>query len=130
MNALSQEPGRRAQLTALATTIGWERSRLSHHLVRMTKRGLVERASSETDGRGTDAVLTDTGWSLLQEAAPLHAAWVRRAFFSGLDDRRERALGDVLGDVYESLLRHGALPSPEDLRPDWPRRRRRARRRS
>jgi DNA-binding MarR family transcriptional regulator len=38
MNALSNAPGRRLQLSTLATTIGWERSRLSHHLQRMTVR--------------------------------------------------------------------------------------------
>lgn len=114
MNALSQAPDGRAQLTALATTIGWERSRLSHHLVRMTKRDLVIRASSETDGRGTDAVLTETGWAVLREAAPVHAEWVRRAFFADLDRRQEGALADVLADVYETLIREGTLPQPDD----------------
>jgi hypothetical protein len=37
MNALSSTDGHRMQLTSLATMIGWERSRLSHHLQRMTK---------------------------------------------------------------------------------------------
>lgn len=67
MNALSSTDGHRMQLTSLATMIGWERSRLSHHLQRMTKRGLVERVQSETDGRATDAVLTDRGWKSLKE---------------------------------------------------------------
>lgn len=113
MNALSHAPEGRAQLTVLATTIGWERSRLSHHLVRMTKRGLVDRAASATDGRGTDAILTEDGWAVLREAAPIHAEWVRRAFFADLDDGQEAALADVLGAVYESLLREGALPRPD-----------------
>ena len=61
MNALSAAPGRRLRLSQLATTIGWERSRLSHHLQRMAGRGLVDRVQSDTDGRATDAVLTDAG---------------------------------------------------------------------
>lgn len=113
MNALSQGSDGRARLTALATTIGWERSRLSHHLARMTRRGLVERAPSPTDGRSADAVLTTKGWSILRQAAPRHAEWVRRAVFSDLDDRQEAALTDVLADVYESLLREGSLPRPD-----------------
>jgi DNA-binding MarR family transcriptional regulator len=40
MNALTNAPRRRAQLSSLATTIGWERSRLSHHLQRMSGRGV------------------------------------------------------------------------------------------
>ena len=115
MNALSHAPERRMQLTGLANTIGWERSRLSHHLQRMTRRGLVERASSESDGRGTDAILTATGWAMLQEAAPLHAAWVRRTFFGDIDGSQEGALGEVLAEVYENLLREGTLPRPEVL---------------
>ena len=56
LNALSNAPGHRLQLTSLATTIGWERSRLSHHLLRMTKRSLVQRITSNSDRRATDAV--------------------------------------------------------------------------
>jgi DNA-binding MarR family transcriptional regulator len=113
MNALSQAPGRRLQLSALASIIGWERSRLSHHLLRMAQRELVERAASESDGRGTDAVLTGTGWKTLQAAAPKHAAWVRRAFFADLDAQQVSALADVLGTAYETLLGEGSLPHPD-----------------
>src|SRR6201998_4453129 len=61
MNALSNAPGRRLQLSTLATTIGWELSRLSHPLQRMAQRGLVDRVRSAVDGRATDAALTDEG---------------------------------------------------------------------
>ena len=113
LNALSRAPGRRSQLTPLATTIGWERSRLSHHLKRMSGRGLVERVRSENDGRAFDAVLTDVGWAALQAAAPRHAAWVRTLFFTGLDPDQESALADILGAVYENILRVGTLPRPD-----------------
>jgi DNA-binding MarR family transcriptional regulator len=113
MNALSIADGRRMQLTRLATMIGWERSRLSHHLQRMTKRGLVDRVQSETDGRATDAVLTDSGWESLQEAAPKHVAWVRRLFFSDLDGGQEAELAGILTAVYETIIREGTLPRPD-----------------
>ena len=113
MNALSQAPGRRRQLTALASTIGWERSRLSHHLQRMTDRGLVERVRSQTDRRAVDVVLTAAGWDTLRAAAPLHAARVRTLFFSDIDSRQEAQLADILATVYESILRRGALPRPD-----------------
>ena len=38
MNALSVAPGRRLRVSQLATNIGWERSRLSHHLQRTAGR--------------------------------------------------------------------------------------------
>ena len=114
MNALSRAPGRRMQLTGLANVIGWERSRLSHHLLRMTQRGLVERTSSDVDGRGTDAVLSPLGWARLQDAAPIHAAWKRRAFFGDIGAARTGALADVLDAIYGNVLREGTLSAPDE----------------
>lgn len=113
MNALSNEPGRRLQSSRLATRIGWERSRLSHQLRRMETRRLVERIASEFDGRATDAKLTQHGWRLMRSAAPKHVAWVRSLFFSDLDDRAADQLADLLGEVYETILRKGTLPRPD-----------------
>ena len=113
MNALSAASGRRLRLSQLATIIGWERSRLSHHLQRMASRGLVDRVQSETDGRATDALLTDTGLRMLRVAAPKHVAWVRTLFFSALDDDRVAELGDLLDAVHRTILREGTLPTPE-----------------
>jgi DNA-binding MarR family transcriptional regulator len=42
LNALRYEPEGRTQITALAIRIGWERSRLSHHLRRLEGRELIE----------------------------------------------------------------------------------------
>lgn len=113
LSTLSRAPDRRLQVTALATAIGWERSRLSHHLMRMTRRGLVERTACETDGRGTVVILSAEGWDLLAAAIPVHAHWVRRAFFADLDPEWEDVLADVLGAVHEGLLREGTLPRPD-----------------
>lgn len=113
MNALSAASGRRLRLSQLATTIGWERSRLSHHLQRMAGRGFVERVQSESDGRATDALLTTTGLKTLRAAAPKHVAWVRELFFADLDQDRVVELGDLLGDIYQTLLREGTLPRPD-----------------
>ncbi|BDX34603.1 MarR family transcriptional regulator [Mycobacterium antarcticum] len=113
LNALSGAPGRRLRLSQLATLIGWERSRLSHHLRRMAARGLVDRVQSDTDGRATDAWLTEAGITTLETAAPKHVAWVRTLFFSDLDDEQVEELGDLLGGVYQTILREGTLPTPE-----------------
>ncbi|WP_422746921.1 MarR family winged helix-turn-helix transcriptional regulator [Mycobacterium sp. WMMD1722] len=113
LNALTNAASGRAQLNVLATTIGWERSRLSHHLQRMARRGLVERRPSASDGRATDAVLTDGGWNAFTAAAPSHAEWVKTLVFSDLSRAQERDLADLLTEVYESVLRRGTLPRPE-----------------
>ena len=41
LNALADVPGGRLQLTVPAARIGWERSRVSHHVQRMSRRELV-----------------------------------------------------------------------------------------
>ena len=112
LNALADSPGRRLQLTALAARIGWERSRLSHHIQRMSARGLVRRAPSASDGRATDAVLTDEGYTALLAATPAHAAWVRTLFFDGLDPELLTPLRTALDQVHEQVLARGVLPSP------------------
>jgi DNA-binding MarR family transcriptional regulator len=59
----------------LAASMGWHRSRLSHHLTRMEQRGLVERRPSEG---GVEVVITGDGRGAVAKARPLHAAAVRR----------------------------------------------------
>ncbi len=44
---------------------------------------------------------------------PLHAEWVRTLFFSDLDTRQDEQLADILATVYESILREGTLPRPD-----------------
>src|SRR5690606_31873944 len=47
------------RMTALADVLQWERSRLSHQVTRMAKRGLVQRTSCPDDGRGAFVSATD-----------------------------------------------------------------------
>ena len=112
LNALADSPGQRLQLTALATRIGWERSRLSHHLQRMEGRGLVERTPSAQDRRATDAAHTAAGLAALAESTPGHADLVRRMFFDGLDPALLAPLRTALDQVHEQVLTHGSLPRP------------------
>jgi DNA-binding MarR family transcriptional regulator len=98
-------------LNALADSPG-ERSRLSHHLQRMADRGLVERVPSATDRRATDAVLTGAGRAAVAAAAPAHGAFVRTAFFDGLDPALLPSLRTALEQVHEQVLAHGTLPRP------------------
>ena len=112
LNALADSPGHRLQLTTLATRLAWERSRLSHHLQRMDARGLVHRSRSESDGRATDAVLTEAGLAALRAATPGHAALVRTMFFDGLDPDLLPPLRAALEQVHEKVRATGTLPRP------------------
>ena len=67
--------GGRLRQNALAESMGFHRSRLSHHLSRMEERGLVTRQPA--DG-GVDVVATPVGRAAVKHARPAHAAAVRR----------------------------------------------------
>jgi DNA-binding MarR family transcriptional regulator len=116
LNALADAPGGRLQVTELAARIGWERSRVSHHVRRMGRRGLVELAASAADRRATDAVLTATGREVLTAATPGHADLVRRMFFDGVDDALLPALHRALVQIHEQVLAEGTLPRPVEQR--------------
>ena len=59
--ALTDRPDGRVRLNELGDVLGWEKSRLSHHVTRMTSRGLVDKESCPSDRRGTFVVVTDHG---------------------------------------------------------------------
>src|SRR2546430_3029431 len=82
--ALSVADGGRMQVTVLAAQIGWERSRVSHHVRRMSARGLVTCARSAADRRVTEGTPTRPGGQGLEGAAPGHPGPVRRPFFGGV----------------------------------------------
>src|SRR5579864_9008489 len=86
LTGLSVADGGRMPITVLAAQIGWERSRVSHHVRRMSARGLVTCGPSATDGRVTEVALTDRGWQAQQAAAPGHVDLVRRLFFEELPE--------------------------------------------
>src|ERR1700722_11588442 len=59
--ALREAAGTRLRSSELAATIEWERSRLSHHLGRMERRGLIRRDDCPTDSRGAEVSLPQDG---------------------------------------------------------------------
>jgi DNA-binding MarR family transcriptional regulator len=114
LTALSNSPSGSMQITALAAQIGWERSRLSHHLRRMSTRGLVQRSLAPSDRRVIDISLTDDGWKAIVGAAPGHVELVRRLFFDGLPPRLLAPLTAALENVYDNIIENGSLPRPNE----------------
>jgi DNA-binding MarR family transcriptional regulator len=112
--ALTSESGGRMRVTDLAIRIGWERSRLSHHLKRMRQRGLVETDASAEDRRAVEVVLSEAGWETLRQAAPDHVEFVRKAFLDALEPGELARLATSLERVYDALVEHGSLPRPAD----------------
>lgn len=89
-----------ARVLELADALRWEKSRLSHHLSRMQRRGLVARQECPDDARGALVVLTDDGRRAIERAAPGHVRAVRELVFDGLD----AAQVEVLTAVTEGVL--------------------------
>jgi DNA-binding MarR family transcriptional regulator len=114
LTALSVADGGRMQITVLAAQIGWERSRVSHHVRRMCTRGLVTCGPSAADRRVTEVTLTARGWQAQADAAPGHVDLVRRLFFGGLPEGLVEPLSEALESVYANIIKQGSLPAPVD----------------
>jgi DNA-binding MarR family transcriptional regulator len=95
MLALSEADERRMRSSELASHIGWERSRLSHHLARMERRGLIRRADCPTDSRGAEIVLTDAGAHAFRRASAPHLRDIRAIFVDALTPEQITAAGEV-----------------------------------
>ena len=119
LNALADSPDGRLQVTSLSIRIGWELSRVSHHLRRMEARALVRRERSAADGRATEAVLTTIGNEIVRMATPGHVALVKRLFFDGLPEELLPSLTQALEAVHEQVLAEGTLPRPESRQTRW-----------
>lgn len=102
---LSETDGERLRVSELARALTWERSRASHHLSRMEKRGLVAREECEDDGRGSFIVLTDTGREALEQAVPGHVDAVRSLFLDPLGGDGTQALATALAALRTGLER-------------------------
>src|SRR6201994_3684473 len=114
LNALRYAPGGRMRITALAAQIGWERSRLSHHVRRLENRELIESRQAPADRRATEITLTDRGWDEITRASGGHIELVRRLFFDGLPDELLEPLTVGLESVYDNIIQRGTLPAPID----------------
>ncbi|MFD4596574.1 MarR family winged helix-turn-helix transcriptional regulator [Streptomyces sp. NPDC058464] len=82
--ALREADGRRLRSSELAARVGWERSRLSHQIGRMERRGLLRREECATDSRGAEVVLTAEGAEAFRNASLPHLRAVRELFVTAL----------------------------------------------
>jgi DNA-binding MarR family transcriptional regulator len=90
---LSDSPNRTTRMSSLAEDTNASLSRLSNVVKRLEDRGLVYRQPDPTDGRFTNAILTDDGYQTLVNAAPGHVAHVRSLSVDVLTREQLRLLG-------------------------------------
>lgn len=96
---LSESAGGVLRARELGAEVDWERSRLSHQISRMEKRGLVTREPCADDARGSMVRLTGKGREAIEAAAPTHVDTVRRLFFDPLTSDEVRLFGDFLDRI-------------------------------
>ncbi|MGH3390674.1 MAG: MarR family winged helix-turn-helix transcriptional regulator [Actinomadura sp.] len=101
--ALSEAPAERMRSSELAAIIGWERSRLSHHLARMERRGLIRREECATDNRGAEVVLAPAGDEAFRRATVPHLRAVRELFVDALTPDQLAAAGELAAAVRTHL---------------------------
>jgi DNA-binding MarR family transcriptional regulator len=100
---LSESPEGRLRPFELGRLLRWEKSRLSQHLGRMQKRGLVSRDRCVTDQRGAVVTITPRGRDLITAAAPQHVANVRDVFIDQLTKAELKSL-TAIGDKVRKRL--------------------------
>src|SRR3954453_5536842 len=100
---LTEAPDGRLRMFELVDDLQWEQSRLSHHVARMQRRGLVAREECTTDKRGAFVVLTDAGRDAIEKAAPPHVDTARRLVFDGLSGEQIAMLEAFVGRVLSRL---------------------------
>jgi DNA-binding MarR family transcriptional regulator len=99
---LSALDGDRMPAHVLCNSLGWEKSRLSHHVRRMEKDGLISREPNPSDARSTMVCLLPAGLAAIEKAAPRHVEDVRRNFV----DLFTPAELDMLATLNERVLHH------------------------
>lgn len=100
---LSDTPNGRIRVSELGHALQWEKSRTSHHLTRMERRGLVCREQCPEDARGAFVVMTDAGREVIERAAPGHVRTVRELVFDQLTDAELDALDAITRKVLARL---------------------------
>lgn len=104
MVALSEHEEQRMRLRELCSALSWDRSRASHQISRMEKRGLVEKLKAEGDARGVLVAITPEGLRRLEKAAPEHVEVVRRLVFDCLKHEDLPAIEGFLSAIVESKV--------------------------
>jgi len=96
---LSEQPGRRLRMSALAGMVVQSRSRLTHTAGRLADRGWVCREACAEDRRGVELVLTEAGRDAVVQMAPTHVRSVRDNLIAPLSREEFLALGRAMAAV-------------------------------
>lgn len=97
--ALTDQRDGRLRAFELADRLGWDKTRLSHHLKRMVDRELIDKETCPSDRRGFFIVVTALGRQEIERAAPGHVNSVRRVFLDHVTPEELTVIADVTARV-------------------------------
>ena len=103
----------RLRMNQLASRILLSKSGLTRLIDRMEAEGLVERASSPNDRRGSFAVLTPRGEQVFREAAPLHLDGIHKHFACHLTAAEAKTLAKAFEKIRGPLLSAAECAPPD-----------------
>ncbi|MWV51092.1 MarR family transcriptional regulator [Rathayibacter sp. VKM Ac-2803] len=106
---LSEAPDHALRMTTLATRTNSTLPRLSHVVTRLVARGYLERRPCPTDGRATNAVLTDAGRQKIVETAPGHVSTVLADVIDPLAPEQIGQLADIMARMLTRLDPEGRM---------------------
>jgi DNA-binding MarR family transcriptional regulator len=107
LSFLSMAPGDRMRMSELARLANGSLSRLSNVAKRLEQRGWLRREPDPNDGRASVARLTDSGWQVVQAAAPGHVEAVRRLVIDRLTSPELDALTAAAHGIIDGLEEAG-----------------------
>ena len=116
--ALTGQSDGRMRAFELGALLGWEKSRLSHHVQRMAERGLVRKEKCASDRRGSFVAVTAAGRAAIAAAAPGHVDAVRRLFVDHLTGEQLDAIAAVAETVLALFDAESDAESARDGRRD------------
>jgi DNA-binding MarR family transcriptional regulator len=100
---LGDSPDGNCRMTDLADGVVYSRSGLTYQAQVLEQRGLVTRAPSVDDERGTTVTITDQGRDTLTQVFPGHVAVLNELLFEPLTRADIEALAEVLGRLRDHM---------------------------
>jgi DNA-binding MarR family transcriptional regulator len=97
--ALSEADGHSLRSSALAEVIGWDRSRLSHHVKRMEERNLIVRSAVEGDNRASRVTASGEGLNVFRRASVSHLRLIKTLFVDAFTETQLAGVDDLVGHL-------------------------------
>ena len=100
---LAEAPERRKRMAELADGMIVTRGGVTRLIERLEADGLVERGPCASDGRGTEAILTEAGLQRLRVASKVHLRGIDEYYFESVSEEDQETVGRVMADVIEGI---------------------------